>query len=146
MSVKKILKELLEDNPDYSGRWDMDFKMDLQTKNHIRLVRLCQLLGFEDLYDDKKRQEYVQKMKSKMLKQFSKEANGYFDNEDEDDDSVEVGGWCVESKEVTFILNPSQISVLSYPLQLLEKIDEPICTDRMPMLNSGFNGEREVKL
>lgn len=69
MSVKKILKELLEDNPDYSGRWDMDFKMDLQTKNHIRLVRLCQLLGFEDLYDDKKRQEYVQKMKSKMLKQ-----------------------------------------------------------------------------
>ena len=48
MSVKKILKELLEDNPDYSGRWDMDFKMDLQTKNHIRLVRLCQLLGFED--------------------------------------------------------------------------------------------------
>lgn len=51
MSVKKILKELLEDNPDYSGRWDMDFKMDLQTKNHIRLVRLCQLLGFEDLYD-----------------------------------------------------------------------------------------------
>ena len=82
MSVKKILKELLEDNPDYSGRWDMDFKMDLQTKNHIRLVWLCQLLGFEDLYDDKKRQEYVQKMKSKMLKQFSKEADGYFDNED----------------------------------------------------------------
>lgn len=82
MSVKKILKELLEDNPDYSGRWDMDFQMDLQTKNHIRLVRLCQLLGFEDLYDDKKRQEYVQKMKSKMLKQFSKEADGYFDNED----------------------------------------------------------------
>lgn len=86
MSVKKILKELLEANPNYSGRWDMDFKMDLQTKNHIQLVRLCQLLGFEDLYDDKKRQEYVQKMKSKMLKQFSKEANGYFDNEDEDDD------------------------------------------------------------
>lgn len=86
MSVKKILKELLDANPDYSGRWDMDFEMDLQTKNHIRLVRLCQLLGFEDLYDDKKRQEYVQKMKSKMLKQFSKEANGYFDNEDEDDD------------------------------------------------------------
>ena len=85
MSVKKILKELLEDNPDYSGRWNMDFNMDLQTKNHIRLVRLCQLLGFEDLYDDKKRQEYVQKMKSKMLKQFSKEADGYFDNEDEDD-------------------------------------------------------------
>lgn len=83
MSVKKILKELLEDNPDYSGRWDMDFKMDLQTKNHIRLVRLCQLLGFEDLYDDKKRQEYVQKMKSKMLKQFSKE----------------VGGWCAESRD-----------------------------------------------
>lgn len=82
MSVKKILKELLEDNPDYSGRWNMDFNMDLQTKNHIRLVRLCQLLGFEDLYDDKKRQEYVQKMKSKMLKQFSKEADGYFDNED----------------------------------------------------------------
>lgn len=78
MSVKKILKELLEANPNYSGRWDMD----LQTKNHIQLVRLCQLLGFEDLYDDKKRQEYVQKMKSKMLKQFSKEADGYFDNED----------------------------------------------------------------
>ena len=82
MSVKKILKELLDANPDYSGRWDMDFEMDLQTKNHIRLVRLCQLLGFEDLYDDKKRQEYVQKMKSKMLKQFSKEADGYFDHED----------------------------------------------------------------
>lgn len=62
---KKILKELLDANPDYSGRWDMDFEMDLQTKNHIQLVRLCQLLGFEDLYDDKKRQEYVQKMKSK---------------------------------------------------------------------------------
>ena len=62
------------------------------------------------------------------------------------DASVEVGGWCAESKEVTFLLKPSQISVLSYPLQLLEKVDEPICTDRMPMLNSGFNGEREVKL
>lgn len=67
MSVKKILKELLDANPDYSGRWDMDFKKDLQTKNHIQLVRLCQLLGFEDLYDDKKRQEYVKKMKSKIL-------------------------------------------------------------------------------
>lgn len=62
------------------------------------------------------------------------------------DDSVEVGGWCAESKEVTFLLKPSQISILSYPLQLLEKIDEPICTDRMPMLNSGFKGEREIKL
>lgn len=62
------------------------------------------------------------------------------------DDSVEVGGWCAELKEVTFLLKPSQISVLSYPLQLLKKVDEPICTDRMPMLNSGFNGEREVKL
>lgn len=62
------------------------------------------------------------------------------------DDSVEVGGWCAESKEVTFLLKPSQISILSYPLQLLEKIDEPICTDRMPMLDSGFNGEREIKL
>lgn len=60
------------------------------------------------------------------------------------DDSMEVSGWCAESKEVTFLL--SQISILSYPLQLLKKIDEPICTDRMPMLNSGFNGEREIKL
>ena len=60
--------------------------------------------------------------------------------------NAQVGGWCAESKEVTFLLKPSQISVLSYPLQLLEKVDEPICTDRMPMLNSGFNGEREVKL
>lgn len=59
------------------------------------------------------------------------------------DDSVEVVGWCVESKEVTFLL--SQTSILSYPLQLLKKIDEPICTDRMPMLDSGFNGEREIK-
>lgn len=59
------------------------------------------------------------------------------------DDSVEVAGWCVESKEVTFLL--SQTSILSYPLQLLKKIDEPICTDRMPILDSGFNGEREIK-
>lgn len=58
------------------------------------------------------------------------------------DDSVEVVGWCAESKEVTFLL--SQISILSYPLQLLKKIDEPICTDRMPLLD-GFNGEREIK-
>ena len=62
------------------------------------------------------------------------------------DDSLEAGGWCAESREVTFLLKPSQISILSYPLQLLEKIDEPICTDRMPMLDSGFNGEREIKL
>ena len=61
------------------------------------------------------------------------------------DDSMEVAGWCAESKEVTFLLKPSQISILSYPLQLLKKIDEPICTDRMPMLGSGFNGEREIK-
>ena len=59
------------------------------------------------------------------------------------DDTVEVVGWCVESKEVTFLL--SQISILSYPLQLLKKIDKPSCTDRMPMLGSGFNGEREIK-
>lgn len=26
MSVKKILKELLEDNPDYSGRWKKNTK------------------------------------------------------------------------------------------------------------------------
>ena len=56
----------------------------------------------------------------------------------------EFAGWCVESKEVTFLL--SQTSILSYPLQLLKKIDEPICTDRMPMLDSSFNGEREIKL
>lgn len=62
------------------------------------------------------------------------------------DDSVEAGEWCAESKEVTFLLKPSQISLLSYPLQLLEKIDKPICTDRMSMFNGGFNGEREVKL
>lgn len=62
------------------------------------------------------------------------------------DDDVSKTEWCAESKEVTFLLKPSQISILSYPLQLLEKIDEPICTDRMPMLNSGFNGEREIKL
>ena len=59
------------------------------------------------------------------------------------DDSVEVGGWHAESQEVDFLL--SQTSILSYPLQLLKKIDEPICTDRMPMLGSGFNGEREIK-
>lgn len=60
----------------------------------------------------------------------------------------EVAGWCVESKEVTFLLTflLSQTSILSYPLQLLKKIDEPICTDRMPMLDSSFNGEREIKL
>ena len=59
------------------------------------------------------------------------------------DDSLEAGGWCAESKEVTFLL--SQTSILSYTLQLLKKIDEPSCTDRMPMLGSGFNGEREIK-
>lgn len=62
------------------------------------------------------------------------------------DNSVEVGGWCAESQEVTFLLKPSQISILNYPLELLEKIDEPVCIDRMPMLDSGFKGEREIKL
>jgi|GEM_PF-4312474 len=60
------------------------------------------------------------------------------------DDDISKTEWCAESEEVTFLLEPSQISILSYPLQLLEKIDKPSCTDRMPMLNS--NGEREIKL
>ena len=36
------------------------------------------------------------------------------------------------------------MSVKKILKELLE--DDPICTDRMPMLNSGFNGEREAKL
>lgn len=37
------------------------------------------------------------------------------------------------------------IDLVIYPLQLIKKLDEPLCTDEMPLFD-GFNDEREVKL
>lgn len=61
------------------------------------------------------------------------------------DDSVGVGDWSAESREVNFLLNLKQIEILSYPLELFTKIDQPICIDRMPLFD-GFKGEREIEL
>lgn len=42
------------------------------------------------------------------------------------DDDMSKTEWCAESKEVTFLLNLSQINLLAYPLHLLAELDKPI--------------------
>ena len=53
-------------------------------------------------------------------------------------------GWVISTEEINYL--QSQTDIVTYPLLLLKKLNEPICTDRMPMLDSGFKGEKEVKI
>lgn len=50
--------------------------------------------------------------------------------------------WVISTEEINYL--QSQTDIVTYPLLLLKKLNEPICTDRMPLLD-GFNGEKEVK-
>lgn len=56
---------------------------------------------------------------------------------------VQLYGWNLKLEALTF--RKESIDLVIYPLQLIKKLDEPLCTDEMPLLD-GFNGEREVKL
>lgn len=57
---------------------------------------------------------------------------------------VQLYGWNLKLEGLIF--RKELINLVIYPLQLIKKLDEPLCTDEMPMLDSGFNGEREIKL
>lgn len=57
---------------------------------------------------------------------------------------VQLYGWNLKLEGLIF--RKELIDLVIYPLQLIKKLDEPLCTDEMPMLDSGFNGEREIKL
>lgn len=56
---------------------------------------------------------------------------------------VQLYGWNLKLEGLTF--RKELIDLVIYPLQLIKKLDEPLCTDEMPLLD-GFNDEREVKL
>lgn len=56
---------------------------------------------------------------------------------------VQLYGWNLKLNELTF--RKEQIDLVVYPLKLIKKLDEPLCTDEMPLLD-GFEGEREIKL
>ncbi|WP_260205621.1 hypothetical protein [Lactobacillus acidophilus] len=58
INVKAVLKEMLERNKDYSYLSHGDHSKEptqlqqVETMNHWNIIKLCDLLGFEDLYDD----------------------------------------------------------------------------------------------
>lgn len=50
-------------------------------------------------------------------------------------------GWVIKC-DVKFMQD--QLPLILEPLNLLKDLDEPLCTDKMPLIG-GFDGEREVK-
>lgn len=85
-NVKSILKEMLERNKYYGpiGE-DSDPLHQIETMNHWDLIEICNLLGFDDLYDNHKHQEYISRQASRIVQLIQKEVSKSYEELTEDD-------------------------------------------------------------